>query len=302
MAKLDPEFDRNVFINCPFDAEYAPIFEAIVFAVHDAGFRPKCARERLDSSEIRLQKIVELIRHSRYSIHDLSRTELDKATSLPRFNMPLELGIDLGCKSFSSSHRRKSLLIFDSEQYRFQKYVSDIGGQDVQRHNNDAQVAVARVRDWLRAESGRTRIPGGSAIYGRYITFRGDLPASCKELRLDVNDLTLWTSRTPSPSGLSVTRDFRRPNGFLTQLRRGPVCHRRRDAAFAATNEISAGSVCKRRDAMSLGRLPSRLGRRANERPAVNCCEELGRARFSGRRRCRRQSRWQTFTVCSGVR
>jgi hypothetical protein len=72
VAKVNPEFDRNVFINCPFDLEYAPIFEAIVFAVHDAGFRPKCARERLDSGEIRLQKIVELIRASRYSIHDLS--------------------------------------------------------------------------------------------------------------------------------------------------------------------------------------------------------------------------------------
>jgi hypothetical protein len=50
------EYEQNVFINCPFDAEYAPIFEAIVFAVNDAGFRPKCARERLDSSQVRVQK------------------------------------------------------------------------------------------------------------------------------------------------------------------------------------------------------------------------------------------------------
>jgi hypothetical protein len=26
------EYEQNVFIDCPFDAEYAPIFEAIVFA------------------------------------------------------------------------------------------------------------------------------------------------------------------------------------------------------------------------------------------------------------------------------
>ena len=190
MPKLPPEFDRNVFINCPFDAAYAPMFEAIVFAVHDSGFRPKCARERLDSSEIRLQKIVDLIRSSRYSIHDLSRTELDVSTSLPRFNMPLELGIDLGCKSFSTAHRHKSLLIFDSEQYRFQKYVSDIAGQDIHRHNDDPKVAVARVRDWLRSESGLDAIPGGKAIYDRYVAFRHDLPAICAELHLDLNDLT----------------------------------------------------------------------------------------------------------------
>lgn len=190
MAKLDPDFDRNVFINCPFDAEYAPIFEAIVFAVHDAGFRPKCARERLDSSEFRLQKIVGLIRSSRYSIHDLSRTELDKDSSLPRFNMPIELGIDLGCKSFSTAHRAKSLLIFDSEQYRFQKFASDIGGQDIHRHENDPQVALARVRDWLRTESASYAIPSGTIMNYRYARFRGNLPEICNELQLDLNDLT----------------------------------------------------------------------------------------------------------------
>lgn len=119
VARLGSDYERSVFINCPFDPEYAPIFEAVVFAVHDAGFHPRCARERLDSSEIRLHKIIRLIAGSRFSIHDLSRTELDDATALPRFNMPLELGIDIGCKSFSRAHTRKSLLIFDSQQYRF---------------------------------------------------------------------------------------------------------------------------------------------------------------------------------------
>jgi hypothetical protein len=130
------EYEQNVFINCPFDPEYAPIFEAIVFAVNDAGFRPTCARERLDSSQIRLHKIVDLISSSRYSIHDLSRTTLDDAHALPRFNMPLELGIDLGCKAYKPECADKSLLIFDSEQYRFQKFVSDLGGQDIHQHGN----------------------------------------------------------------------------------------------------------------------------------------------------------------------
>ncbi|HEX6087349.1 MAG TPA: hypothetical protein VF266_22650 [Thermoanaerobaculia bacterium] len=189
-ARLDPAFDRNVFINCPFDAAYAPMFEAIVFAVKDAGFEPRSARERLDSSQIRLHKIIELIRSSRFSIHDLSRTELDDATALPRFNMPLELGIDLGCKAFSRVHSRKSLLIFDAEQYRFQKYLSDIGGQDIHRHGNNPRTAVARVRDWLRSESGRDAIPGGSVIFRRYEAFRTSLPETCSVLRLDADDLT----------------------------------------------------------------------------------------------------------------
>lgn len=189
-ARIDSDFDRNVFINCPFDAQYAPIFEAIVFAVKHAGFEPRCARERLDSSQIRLHKIIELIRVSRFSIHDLSRTELDEATTLPRFNMPLELGIDLGCKAFSRSHARKTFLIFDAEQYRFQKYLSDISGQDIHQHGNQPKMAIIRVRDWLRAESSIASIPGGTAIHEGYLEFRRRLPETCAELRLDFEALT----------------------------------------------------------------------------------------------------------------
>jgi hypothetical protein len=184
------EYELNVFINCPFDSEYASIFEAIVFAVNDAGFRPKCARERLDSSQIRLKKIVDLISASRFSIHDLSRTTLDHVSALPRFNMPLELGIDLGCKEFNPDCSDKSLLIFDSEPYRFHTFVSDLGGQDIHRHGNSPRIAVARVRDWLRGESGKNRIPGGAAIYARYEAFRSDLPEICTELNLEISDLT----------------------------------------------------------------------------------------------------------------
>jgi len=201
-----PDYERNVFINCPFDAEYAPIFEAIVFAIHDAGFLPKSARERLDSSQIRLQKIVELIAASRYSIHDLSRTALDDKHALPRFNMPLELGIDLGCKSYGAGHAGKSLLIFDSDQYRFHKFVSDLGGQDIHQHGNDPKTAVTRVRNWLRAESGLDGIPGGAAIFGRYASFRDELPEICVELKLDLAELTFadlsysmarWLKKSP---------------------------------------------------------------------------------------------------------
>jgi hypothetical protein len=182
-------YEQNVFINCPFDEDYTPLFESIVFAINDAGFRPKCARERLDSSQVRLQKIVELISASRYSIHDLSRTALDTTNALPRFNMPLELGIDLGCKAFNPDCADKSFLIFDSEQYRFQKFVSDLSGQDIHQHGNSAKVAVTRVRDWLRTESGRTDIPGGAAIYGRYEKFRTELPTICSKLKLDLTQL-----------------------------------------------------------------------------------------------------------------
>jgi len=54
---LPDDYDHNVFINCPCDEAYTPVFEAIVFATQDLGFRPRCARERVDSGEARLAKI-----------------------------------------------------------------------------------------------------------------------------------------------------------------------------------------------------------------------------------------------------
>lgn len=33
-------YHQSVFINCPFDLQYQPLFEAIVFAVSNCGFIP----------------------------------------------------------------------------------------------------------------------------------------------------------------------------------------------------------------------------------------------------------------------
>lgn len=69
------EVDRNVFINCPFDDEFKPIFESLVFAVHDCGFVARCALEIEDSSQVRIDKIFNLIERCPFGIHDISREE-----------------------------------------------------------------------------------------------------------------------------------------------------------------------------------------------------------------------------------
>src|SRR5258708_5810316 len=172
---LPDDYEQNVFINCPFDEAYTPVFEAIVFATQDLGFRPRCARERVDSGEARLAKITRLIAASRYSIHDLSRTELDSSTSLPRFNMPLELGIDIGCKLYGDGQAQKSILILDSERFRYQKYVSDLAGYDIESHAGKPLDAVICVRHWLSTTAG-TPLRAGSAVHDRYVQFQFALP------------------------------------------------------------------------------------------------------------------------------
>jgi hypothetical protein len=73
------EFQRSVFVNCPFDSDYDPILQAILFCLVYFGFVPRIATERTDSAESRLEKIIGLIESSRYSIHDLSRCQSSRA-------------------------------------------------------------------------------------------------------------------------------------------------------------------------------------------------------------------------------
>lgn len=192
MAKPANEFERNVFINCPFDDIYTALFNAIVFAIHDVGFRPRCALEASNAGQVRLDKILNIIAECRYSIHDLSRTDLDQHTGLPRFNMPLELGLDLGCQKFGSArHRGKLCLILDTQPYRYQMFVSDISGQDIYAHHSDPEKVITIVRNWLRLgpHPQKARIPGGPTIIKRYRKFQLALPALCARLKLDPKEL-----------------------------------------------------------------------------------------------------------------
>lgn len=163
---------RDVFINCPFDEDYQPTFRALVFTVVAAGFRPRCALEVADGSETRIDKLYRIIEQSRWGIHDLSRTELDATNNLPRFNMPLELGIFLGAKRFGGDgHSRKRALILDCQRYRFQMFISDLAGMDITSHDGDARCAVERTREWLVTNTRRKTIPMTAPLLASYDRF-----------------------------------------------------------------------------------------------------------------------------------
>lgn len=185
------DYHTNVFINCPFDEEYTPLFDALLFSTYDCGFYPRCALEISDSSQVRIEKITSIIGECRLSIHDISRTAADRRTKLPRFNMPLELGIVLGAKAFGSGkHKSKSCIILDLKPYRYQKYLSDIAGQDIRAHNGKPSDAICQVRDFLSMHHAPDVIlPGGLAIVQRYHQFRKALPNACIELQLDEKSL-----------------------------------------------------------------------------------------------------------------
>lgn len=181
----------HVFINCPFDGRYKPIFDAIVFAVHDLGFVARCALEQDDSGELRFSKIEKIVEECRFGIHDLSAVDLDPGTQLPRFNMPLELGLFLGCKRFGGkAQRNKVLLILDADRYRYRQFASDLCGQDIHSHGGRPEQAIREVRNWLAVASRRRVVPGGSDVLNRYRRFLEELPQLCREARIEPAELT----------------------------------------------------------------------------------------------------------------
>jgi len=185
-----PAYEDSVFINCPFDPVYSPLFEVIVFTVFACGFVPRCAKEEADSGDVRVDKLARLIEGCRYGIHDISRIGLELDSGLPRFNMPFELGMDMGCKKFGlPRHRQKRLLVLDAEPYRYKAFLSDIGGQDIQTHGNVPDKVVGLVRDWLRTASTRENIPGELILRNQFQAFVKQLPTMCAGVGVDRNNI-----------------------------------------------------------------------------------------------------------------
>lgn len=135
-----------------------------------------------------MDKIARLIKASPLSIHDLSAVELDAANHLPRFNMPFELGLTLGIRAAGDSHSKHKVLILEREKYSYQKYLSDISGQDLQAHDGDVERMILRVRNWLRTETGQD-LPGPKRIIADLQRFQKALPVSCQKAGISPADL-----------------------------------------------------------------------------------------------------------------
>lgn len=145
-------YDRNVFVNCPFDEHFLPLLRPLLFTIIYLDLNPRIALERTDSGESRLEKIVQLIRDSKYSIHDLSRSEANEAGELYRLNMPFELGLDYGCRIFGSAKfREKMTLVLESKPHRYKAAISDLSGADIECHHDEPYKVIGIVRNWLKS-------------------------------------------------------------------------------------------------------------------------------------------------------
>jgi hypothetical protein len=177
-------FEKNVFINCPFDEDYRQLMLAVIFTVSYLDYKPRLSLESSDSGKTRIDKILNLIKESKFGIHDLSRILSTDKEEHYRMNMPFELGIDYGCQKLQGGvWQEKKILILEKEKYRYQKALSDLSGSDIKNHDDDPIKIIKSVRDWFVTEDTEElgSVTSGPNIWKEFNDFNAFLYNKCVE-------------------------------------------------------------------------------------------------------------------------
>ena len=99
-----------------------------------------------------------------------------RKNELPRFNMPYELGLDIGCAEFGlKKYTGKKILVLETERYHYQKVLSDISGQDIENHDNNPATLLRKVRNWFSTVDSATNYPSASKVWIAYNQFYDDI-------------------------------------------------------------------------------------------------------------------------------
>ncbi len=136
---------KGVFLNIPYDEEFSSLYVAYIVGLCQLDLVPHLASE-IPGGDRRLSKIFNLIQSCRYSIHDLSRVELSvPPTAVPRFNMPLELGMTITWANLHPS--RHTWFVWESEPHRLQRSASDLNGTDANIHKGTPEGVLSELRN-----------------------------------------------------------------------------------------------------------------------------------------------------------
>jgi hypothetical protein len=187
-----PPYEKSVFINCPFDPLFEPLFHAITLTVVARGFTPRSARETEGQSDPRLSRIARGLMESKYSIHDLTRFQGQGGENLARFNMPLELGIAVGIRHLrEGTQNAHNWIALVPENFVHLKFISDLAGYDASDHDQEPATVIRRVAAWLSLQPDFSPpTPTAKTIFEAY-------PAYCHLLegaRADALGTLTWPS------------------------------------------------------------------------------------------------------------
>jgi hypothetical protein len=161
-----PAVDLNaVFLNIPYDDRFRRLYLAYLVGLYHFGLKPRVTLG-IPGGERRLERILELIQSCRYSIHDLSRVEVDRTPPpTPRFNMPFELGLAVASSRLSST--RHNWFLFETRPWRIQKSLSDLDGTDPHIHEGTVAGVMRELCNAFVRQQRRPKVPGMMRAYRR---------------------------------------------------------------------------------------------------------------------------------------
>jgi hypothetical protein len=127
--------------------------------------------------ERRLDRIFALIQSCRYSIHDLSRVEMDRTPpATPRFNMPFELGLAIAWEKLNPS--RHTWFVCEARVRRLQKSLSDLDGTDANIHGGTVEGVMRELCNAFVRRGPRPSVPEMMRNYRRVVRQSEDVLAN----------------------------------------------------------------------------------------------------------------------------
>jgi hypothetical protein len=185
LSKRHATAPSDVFINVPFDPQHEKLFLALLAGLVGLGLHPRSVLE-VPPSRDRLRRLYDLVRSCPFSIHDLSRVQLQRAPfRVPRFNMPFELGLSAAIAlQKDATHQWR---VVERVRYRLQQSLSDISGYDHSIHAGTIEGTMDVLLD----------------IFG-----------SSNRLLLSEVDGLLWVYRRVREFRATIRGDIYRPNAF----------------------------------------------------------------------------------------
>jgi hypothetical protein len=150
-----------VFLNIPYDPQFIRRDPAYITALSAMGFLPRATLGITGNR--RLDRISGLIESCAYSIHDLSRVQLDiHAPRTPRFNMPFELGLAV---AWAQTNPRHKWFVFESVSRRVNKSLSDLDGTDPYIHGGTVHGVMREVCNAFVSRGTQPTVPQMMRMY-----------------------------------------------------------------------------------------------------------------------------------------
>ena len=161
IARVSPS---TAFINVPYDDQFQDLYLALIAGLAAFGLDARATLE-VPGGARRLDRVFELITSCQYSIHDLSRVQLDrKRPRTPRFNMPFELGLVLGWLKTNKTSNH-TWFVFESVKRRVSKSLSDLDGTDPYIHDARPKGVFRELGNALVRSADQPTVQQMTAIY-----------------------------------------------------------------------------------------------------------------------------------------